>query len=198
MSRQLVLASTSVFRRQLLERLGLPFEVGAPDIDESRLPDEAPQDLVQRLARQKAEALAGQYPNALIIGSDQVACLDDLVLGKPGSHEKAREQLCRCSGRVVRFLTGLCLLDAATGQSQVCCDPFAVHFRDLAEAQIDNYLRREQPYNCAGSFKSEGLGIALFSRLEGDDPNSLVGLPLIRLVAMLEHYGVQVLGEALR
>lgn len=198
MSRQLVLASTSVFRRQLLERLGLPFEVGAPDIDESRLPDEAPQDLVQRLARQKAEALAARYPNALIIGSDQVACLDELVLGKPGCHEKAVEQLRRCSGRVVRFLTGLCLLDTATGRFQLCCDPFAVHFRDLTDTQIENYLKREQPYNCAGSFKSEGLGIALFSCLEGDDPNSLVGLPLIRLVAMLEHYGVQVLGEALR
>lgn len=189
----LVLASTSIFRSQLLERLGLPFVTAAPDIDESRLPDESPEALVQRLALQKAEAVASSYPNALIIGSDQVACLDELVLGKPGSHEKAREQLGRCSGRVVRFLTGLCLLDAATGRHQLCCEPFSVHFRNLSQEQIEAYLQREQPYNCAGSFKSEGLGIALFSRLEGDDPNSLVGLPLIRLIAMLEHYGLEVL-----
>jgi MAF protein len=190
----LVLASTSVFRSQLLERLGLPFVTAAPDIDESHLPDEPPEALVQRLALQKAEAVASSYPDALIIGSDQVACLDDLVLGKPGNHEKAREQLGCSSGRVVRFLTGLCLLDAATGKYQVCCEPFSVHFRNLSQEQIEAYLQREQPYNCAGSFKSEGLGIALFSRMEGDDPNSLVGLPLIRLIAMLEHFGVEVLG----
>lgn len=189
----LVLASTSVFRSELLQRLGLPFITAAPDIDESRLAGEAPEQLVQRLALQKAQAVANAHPNALIIGSDQVACLDDLILGKPGDHAAAVEQLDRCSGRAVSFFTGLCLLDPAQNRHQICCEPFHVHFRTLSKGHIEHYLQREKPYNCAGSFKSEGLGIALFSRLEGEDPSSLIGLPLIRLVAMLEEYGLAVL-----
>lgn len=189
----LVLASTSVFRSELLQRLGLPFVTAAPDIDESPLTGETPENLVQRLALHKAQAVAHSHPDALIIGSDQVACLDGLILGKPGNHAKALEQLGHCSGRVVSFFTGLCLLDPAQNRHQLCCEPFQVHFRTLSQQQIQSYLQREGPYNCAGSFKSEGLGIALFSRLEGDDPNSLIGLPLIRLIAMLESYGLQVL-----
>jgi septum formation protein len=193
MTRPIVLASTSPFRRQLLEKLGLAFETASPDTDETRAPGEAPEQLVCRLAEQKARAVAGAYPDALIIGSDQVACLDDQVLGKPGDHPCAVEQLSAASGRVVTFLTGLCLFNSATNRAQVICEPFRVHFRDLTPTQIENYLQREQPYRCAGSFKSEALGITLFSKLEGDDPNSLIGLPLIRLIAMLENEGVAVI-----
>ncbi|MEO5343375.1 MAG: Maf-like protein [Gammaproteobacteria bacterium SHHR-1] len=189
----LVLASTSPFRQQLLGRLGLPFATAAPDIDESSLPGETPQQLVLRLAEGKAQAVAEAFPDCLIIGSDQVACLDGQVLGKPGNHERAREQLRQAAGREVEFVTGLCLLNSASGRCQRACEPFRVQFRPLSQGQIEAYLLREQPYNCAGSFKSEGLGIALFSRLIGDDPNSLIGLPLIRLVAMLETEGVAVL-----
>jgi MAF protein len=190
----LVLASTSPFRRALLARLGLPFRTVAPAVDETRLPDEAPEALVLRLAEAKARAVAGEYPDALIIGSDQVACIDGDVLGKPGSRERAIDQLVQASGRTVTFYTGLCLLDADSGRTQVLCEPFRVHFRTLTRTRIEGYVERERPFNCAGSFKSEGLGIALFERLEGDDPSALVGLPLIRLVAMLEAEGVDVLG----
>ena len=189
----LVLASTSPFRRELLSKLRLPFETAAPDIDESPLPDEEPQSLVKRLSLEKAQAVAADYPRALIIGSDQVACVDNKVLGKPGSHEKAIEQLKLTSGKTVTFMTGLTLYDAASGNSKTLCEPFLAHLRKLTERQIDNYLQREQPYNCAGSFKSESLGIALFTRLEGEDPNALVGLPLIRLIDMLQQFGVDVL-----
>ena len=191
--RQLVLASTSPFRRELLERLGLVFETAAPQTDETRLPNESPEQLVRRLAEAKARAVAGKFPGALIIGSDQVAVNGDKVLGKPGEHATAVQQLQAAAGRRVTFLTGLCLLDAASGEAQVDLVPFSVDFRPLTDVQIENYLRREQPYNCAGSFKSEGLGIALFERLEGDDPNALIGLPLIRLIDMLSHAGVPVL-----
>ena len=166
----LVLASTSPYRRELLGRLGLPFSSARPDADESPLPGEAPE--------------------ALVIGSDQVAVLDDAVLGKPGTPERAREQLARASGRCVRFLTGLCLLDAASDEARVLVEPFTVHFRELDAARIARYVDAEQPYDCAGSFKSEGLGITLFTHLEGDDPNSLIGLPLIRLVDLLAERGV--------
>jgi septum formation protein len=193
MTHRLVLASTSPYRRQLLERLGLLFETAAPTIDESCLPGELPEALVQRLAEQKADTVAREYPNALIIGSDQVACLDGQVLGKPGTHQAAVAQLRMASGRLVEFFTGLCLKNSATGRSQVVCEPFRVHFRTLNDRQIEHYLERERPYQCAGSFKSEALGIALFTRLEGDDPNSLVGLPLIRLIAMLEDEQVNVI-----
>jgi MAF protein len=172
----------------------VPFTAASPDADETRRPDEPPQDLVQRLALAKAGAVAPAHPDALIIGSDQVACIDDRVLGKPGNRERAIEQLTGASGREVVFYTGLCLLNAVTGRTQVCCEPFRVHFRRLSRPRIEGYLDREQPFNCAGSFKSEGLGIALFERLEGDDPNALVGLPLIRLIGMLESEGMDLLG----
>lgn len=190
MSRTLVLGSTSAYRRELLERLHIPFLTAAPDIDETRLPDESAQDMVLRLSQQKAEAVAARYPDALIIGSDQCAVLGEQVLGKPGTHAKATEQLQASSGNTVQFLTGLCLLDSRDGSLQLDMIPFSVDFRVLTAAEIDNYLRREQPYNCAGSFKSEGLGISLFKRMHGDDPSALVGLPLIRLMEMLRLHGM--------
>jgi len=186
----LVLASTSPFRRTLLERLGIPFTTAKPCIDETRQPRETPQKMVLRLSEAKARAVAAAHPGSLIIGSDQVACIDETVLGKPGNRALAVEQLTRSSGRVVVFYTGLCLLNAATGCAQICCEPFRVHFRCLSPAQIAGYVDRERPFDCAGSFKSEGLGIALFERLEGDDPNALIGLPLIRLIGMLESEGI--------
>lgn len=185
--RPLVLASTSPYRRELLARLGVEFTTARPDVDETPLPGEAPEALVARLARAKAQAVAAAHPEALVIGSDQVAVLDGAILGKPGSHERAREQLLRASGREVRFLTGLALCDGERCAVEV--EPYGVVFRTLSEGQIERYLRREQPYDCAGSFKSEGLGIVLFERLEGEDPNALIGLPLIRLVRMLEAAG---------
>jgi len=192
-ARHLVLASTSPFRRELLGRLGIPFDTVAPDADETAAPGETPEELVIRLAEAKADAAAGRFPDSLIIGSDQVACIDDKILGKPGDRNRAIEQLQYASGRRVDFFTGLCVLDAANGRSSTICEPFRVHFRKLSDAQIKHYVDREAPFNCAGSFKSEGLGIALFERLEGDDPNALVGLPLIRLVDMLAAAGIEVL-----
>ncbi|MEA3638843.1 MAG: Maf family protein [Lamprobacter sp.] len=188
--RTLVLASTSPFRREMLSRLGLDFATAAPDCDETRLADEPAVALVQRLAESKARAVAAQFPEALIIGSDQVACLDDQVLGKPGTRERAFAQLRQASGRSLRFATGLCLYDARSDHAQVCCEPYQVHFRSLSDAEIASYIDREQPFGCAGSFKSEGLGIALFERLEGADPSSLIGLPLIRLCELLRAAGV--------
>lgn len=190
---QLILASSSPYRKELLHRLGLPFITITPQADETPLPGESPEALVARLASAKAHAVAHQHPDALIIGSDQVAVLENQILGKPGNHDNAAAQLGNASGKRVEFLTGLCLLNGATRRMQVNVIPFAVVFRVLSAAQIDNYLRREQPYNCAGSFKSEGLGIALFDKLEGEDPTALVGLPLISLVQMLEHEGVRVI-----
>ena len=189
----LVLASTSRFRRALLEKLGLPFVTLSPNVDETPQPDETPRQLVQRLAEAKARAAASAHPRALIIGSDQVACIDGAILGKPGSRERAVEQLARASGRTVIFYTGVCLLNSASERIHVACEPFHVHFRTLEPSQIQAYLEREQPYDCAGSFKSEGLGIALFRQLEGEDPNALIGLPMIRLVEMLAEEGVDVL-----
>lgn len=190
----LVLASTSPFRRALLERLGLRFETVAPAVDETRRPGEPPEALVVRLAEAKARAVAGEHPDALIIGSDQVACIGDRVLGKPGGREQAIAQLERTAGRSVLFLTGLCLLNGGSGSCRTLVEPFQVHFRKLTRSQIEGYVDREQPYGCAGSFKSEGLGIALFERLEGDDPNALIGLPLIRLIDLLSAEGLDVLG----
>ncbi len=191
--KSIVLGSTSPFRREILGKLGLPFDCAAPDIDESPLQGETPHQLVARLAEQKAKAVSSNHPDSLIIGSDQVAVLDEEILGKPGNHSRALEQLHRAVGKKVTFLTGLCLYNAQTGASQVEVVPFIVHFRPLTSSQIENYLQREQPYNCAGSFKSEGLGISLFERLEGEDPNTLIGLPLIRLIKMLEKEGVEVI-----
>jgi MAF protein len=191
--RHLVLASTSPFRRELLNRLGLAFETAAPDIDETRRPGEPPQTLVTRLAEAKARAVAAGFPTSVIIGSDQVACIGDAVLGKPGTRDRAIAQLQRASGGTVVFFTGLCVLDAASGKARTVVEPFRVHFRRLDAEQITRYVDREEPFNCAGSFKSEGLGIALFRRLEGDDPNALVGLPLIRLTEMLDEAGIPIL-----
>jgi len=177
----------------LLARLGLEFQCAAPDSDETPLPGEPPQELVVRLAGLKVAAVVQGHPDALIIGSDQVATLDGEILGKPDSHARTAQQ--RASGRRVTFHTGLCLLNGRTRETQCCCEPFHVHFRALSRAAIDDYLRREQPYNCAGSFKSVGLGICLFRRLEGDGPNALIGQPLIRLADMLANAGVEVLQE---
>ncbi len=191
--RRLILASTSPFRRDLLQRLGLPFTTRSPEADESRLAGEEAPALVARLAELKARSVARHEPGALVIGSDQVALLAGEIIGKPGNHEQATAQLRRASARSVTFYTGLCLFDAATDQRQLAVEAFKVVFRSLTPAMIERYLRREQPYQCAGSFKSEGLGIALFERLEGDDPTSLIGLPLIRLIRMLEAAGLAVL-----
>jgi septum formation protein len=190
---ELVLGSTSQFRKALLEKLGLPYSTVSPEVDETPLDDESPEQLVYRLSEAKARAVASSKPDALIIGSDQVAVIDGEILGKPGSHEKAVDQLRNASGREVTFLTGLCLLNSKTNVAQIEVVPFTVHFRELSDEQIENYLSSEKPYNCAGSFKSEALGISLFERLEGDDPNTLIGLPLIRLVRMLENEGVRVI-----
>ncbi|HSJ47551.1 MAG TPA: Maf family nucleotide pyrophosphatase [Gammaproteobacteria bacterium] len=187
---QIVLASTSPFRRELLSRLAIPFEIVSPEVDESPLPGETPEAMVQRLSEAKARAGAAQFPRALVIGSDQVAVVDGEVLGKPGDHERARAQLQKLSGRTVSFLTGLCLYNAASEMAETRLVPFRVRFRTLDEARIERYLRREQPYNCAGSFKSEGLGITLFKAMEGDDPTSLIGLPLITLTSLLAKAGV--------
>ena len=188
----LVLASSSPYRRELLERLRLPVTWSAPAIDESRHMGESAEALVRRLAEQKARALSPNHPQHLIIGSDQVAVLADQVLGKPHTFERAREQLLAASGKSVTFLTGLALLDSQSGDYQVDCIPFTVHFRDLSEAQITRYLQAEQPYDCAGSFKAEGLGVSLFRSTEGSDANSLIGLPLIRLVDMLHSAGIDI------
>ncbi len=187
----LVLASTSPYRAQLLEKLGLPFETASPEVDERRHEHESPVELVRRLAEAKARAVRERFPAALIIGSDQVACVEEEILGKPGSEEKAIAQLLRMRGRRVTFHTGLCLFNSAEDRVLVSCEDYHVHFRELNKHQVRRYVEKEQPFDCAGSFKSEGYGITLFSRLEGDDPNSLVGLPLIRLVEMLGVDGIE-------
>ena len=190
---KLVLASTSPFRREILEKLDVSFETMAPDVNEDILIDEIPEQLVARLAEAKARAVGQQRSNALVIGSDQVAVVDGQILGKPGNHEEATKQLRRASGERVSFLTGLCVFNTESKRVQLDVVPFNVIFRQLTDNQIENYLQKEQPYNCAGSFKSEGLGIALFERLEGDDPNTLIGLPLIRLTRMLESEGFPII-----
>lgn len=189
---RLVLGSTSPFRRDLLQRLQLPFHTAAPEVDERRMQNETAQALVQRLAEAKARAVAAANPDALIIGSDQVAVLDKEILGKPGDYTNAMAQLRAASGKRVEFLTGLCLYNSTSRNTQVDLVSYSVCFRTLDDARIARYLDREQPFNCAGSFKSEGLGISLFERMEGDDPTALIGLPLIRLVDMLANEGVTV------
>lgn len=193
MSRKLVLASTSPYRRELLGRLGLPFEVASPETDETPLPGEAPEATALRLSEAKARAVATAYPDALIIGSDQVAEMNGAIFGKPGTHERAVAQLRQLSGQTVNFFTGLCVLNSRTGVAEVCGVPTLVGFRQLSDGEIENYLRREPAYNCAGSAKSEGLGIALLSRIHGDDPNALVGLPLIALCELLRKQGMSIL-----
>ena len=187
----LVLASTSAFRRSLLLRLQIPFETAAPDVDESALPGEAPAATAERLSEAKARAVASRYPDALIIGSDQVACLGDRHFGKPGTRDRAMEQLRTMSGQTVVFHTGLCLFNAASGRIHRRCIPTEVRFRELSEAEIGRYLDKEDALNCAGSAKSEGLGISLLEYLRGDDPNALIGLPLIALSDMLRAEGVE-------
>jgi len=192
-SRPLVLASTSPYRRELLARLRLPFEVGAPGVNEAALPGEAARDTALRLAQLKARAVAPKYPGALVIGSDQVAALDGECLGKPGSHEMAVSQLRAMRGRRVTFHTALALLNTASGGLQLDEVPTAVYFRDCSDEEIERYLAAERPYDCTGSAKIEGLGIALVERMVSDDPSALMGLPLMRLTAMLKQEGVSVL-----
>lgn len=186
---RIVLASSSPWRRDLLSRLGLPFTCASPDIDERPLANEPPSALVHRLALAKAQRLADDFPQHLIIGSDQVAIFADQILGKPHSGQRAREQLRSFSGQRVRFLTGLALIDSRRGSHRVTHEHYDVIFRQLSEAEIETYVAREQPLDSAGSFRMEGLGITLFERLEGDDPNTLIGLPLIRLCQWLREAG---------
>lgn len=188
----LVLASSSPYRRELLARLRQPFTWAAPAIDETPFPEESAEALVRRLAEAKARALSELHPAHLIIGSDQVAVLGNQILGKPHDFSRARSQLMAASGASVTFLTGLALLNSASGHCQVDLVPFTVHFRALGEEQISRYLQAEQPYDCAGSFKAEGLGVSLFRATEGEDNTSLIGLPLIRLVQMLEREGIAI------
>lgn len=189
----IVLASSSPYRQQLLRTLGLDFTAISPDVDETQYKGESPEALVKRLAETKARAISDKFPKALIISSDQVAVLDNKIMGKPGNHAVAKEQLKAASGMRMNFLTSLCLLNTITDHVQLDIVPFSVQFRRLDDAQIESYLQKEQPYNCAGSFKSEGLGIALFDSLNGEDPNALIGLPLIRLVDMLKKEGLDIL-----
>lgn len=186
----IILGSSSPFRQQLLDRLGLAYSTVSPDVDETGVPGETPAGLVARLAEAKARAV-GAIHHGLIIGSDQVATIDDEILGKPGNHENATAQLSRLSGHRVNFLTGLCLLDTRRHELQVDVVPFQVTFRQLTADTIERYLQAEQPYSCAGSFKSEGLGITLFEEMSGTDPTALIGLPLIRLTGMLAKAGVE-------
>ncbi len=183
---KLILASTSPFRKAILDKLGIDFDTASPETDETALENETPQELVERLSIAKAKAIADKNENALVIGSDQVSVINDEIIGKPHTHENAVKQLRNASGKTVTFYTGLCLYNSSTQQYQSEVVPFNVIFRNLSHQQIENYLRKEEPYNCAGSFKSEALGIVLFKKLEGEDPNTLMGLPLIQLVAMLE------------
>jgi septum formation protein len=192
-SQPLVLASTSIYRSQLLSTLQIPFQTAAPDVDETPLPGESAEQTSWRLAQVKAQVVAKRFPDALIIGSDQVALLDGKQIGKPLNHDNAVLQLRSMRGKTVTFYTALSLLNAASGEMQTDVAITRVGFRNLGDGEIERYLKKEQPYHCAGSAKSEGLGIALISRIEGDDPNALIGLPLILLVGMLEKQGVRVL-----
>jgi septum formation protein len=188
---QLVLASTSIYRRELLLRLQLPFSVVAPDVDEAPLGGETPENTAGRLAELKARAVSELYPDALIIGSDQVAVLEGTHLGKPLTHENALRQLRFMSGKTVVFHTAVCLFNSSTNRVQNDVVASQITFRSLSDTQIERYLSREQPYHCAGSAKTEGLGIALIEQIRGDDPNALIGLPLISLVSMLAKEGVE-------
>jgi septum formation protein len=190
---KLILASSSPYRRELLERLQLPFSIISPDVDETPLPGERPEATALRLAQEKARKVAQSHPDALIIGCDQVATLDGLQLGKPLTHDNAVKQLRLMRGRSVIFHSALCLYNAATGTMQAENVVYEVRFRELSDEQIENYLLKEQPYHCAGSAKSEGLGIALIEWMRGDDPNALIGLPLIQLISMLKNEGVPVI-----
>ncbi|AYA39925.1 septum formation inhibitor Maf [Xenorhabdus nematophila] len=191
----IVLSSTSVYRRQLLEKIGLPFTCASPDIDESPQENENPEQLVMRLSYSKATALQKDYSNHLIIGSDQICVLGNKITGKPYNFANAFAQLKKASGNCVTFYTGITLFNSKTGNADTRCELFHVYFRDLSETEITNYLNKEEPFNCAGSFKSEGLGITLFEKLNGRDPNTLIGLPLITLTEMLIRQGINPLTE---
>ena len=193
MQTSLILASSSPYRQALLAKLGLPFESISPEIDETPLAGEQPQETALRLAQLKAKKIAESNPNALIIGCDQVATLDGMQLGKPISHENAVKQLQYQRGRRVTFHSALCLYNATTKHMQAEVVPYDVEFRNLTDTQIENYLRIEEPYNCAGSAKSEGLGIAVIASMTGSDPNALIGLPLIKLITMLQNEQVNVI-----
>jgi septum formation protein len=192
-SRPLILGSTSRYRQELLSRLRIPFDTDSPRVDETPQPGEQPADLARRLALAKAREVARRHPSAVVIGSDQVADLHGEPLGKPGTHERAVAQLQRMRGETVVFQTALAVVCLDTGFEQVDLAPVSVVFRPLSDAEIEHYLRTEQPYDCAGSAKSEGLGIALLERIDNDDPTALVGLPLIRTCRMIRAAGVHVL-----
>ncbi len=192
-SRQLILGSTSAYRRELLARLHIPFEVAAPDVDETPLPGEAPNEMAKRLSLAKARAVAVRFPQAVVIGSDQVADLNGLSLGKPGTHDKAVAQLRHMRGQTVVFQTAVAVVCLETGFEQRSLAAVRVKFRDLTNDEIENYLQIEKPYDCAGSAKSEGLGIALLDAIDSDDPTALIGLPLIRTCQMLRAAGVALL-----
>lgn len=190
---KIVLASSSPYRADLLKKLGLPFTQASPNIDETAFDNEAPTELVTRLAKSKAIILAEHNPDSLIIGSDQVAVIDDRILGKPGDTEKAFEQLSIASGNKVTFITGIALYNSRTQSIQHSVEFYNVYFRELTAEQISFYIEKEQPFDCAGSFKSEGFGVSLFKRMEGDDPNTLIGLPLIKLIELLNLENIDVL-----
>jgi septum formation protein len=194
--RKLILGSTSAYRRELLERLRIPFSIESPHVDETPTPGERPADLAVRLALAKAQAVAARFPDQVVIGSDQVADLDGQPLGKPGTHERAVAQLRQMRGKTVIFQTAVAVVCQQSGFCQQSLAPVKVVFRDLTDQEIENYLQAEQPYDCAGSAKSEGLGIALLERIDNDDPTALVGLPLIRTSALLRAAGVSLLGAA--
>lgn len=189
----LVLASSSTYRKSLLEKLYLNFICAAPDINETAKPDENPRKLALRLAQEKAKTLACDYPEHLIIAADQVAMLNHMQLEKPGNRHNAIQQLQLSSGSQVNFYTSICILNSATNETKSDIDTCTVHFKHLSDQQIQNYIDLEQPYDCAGSFKSEGLGIALFERIDGEDPNALIGLPLIKLIRLLNAFNIDVL-----
>ncbi len=194
-SRPLVLGSTSPYRRELLQRLQIPFDVAAPDVDETPMPDETPRGLAQRLALLKARAVASIFPHAVVIGADQVADLNGLSLGKPGNHENAVAQLRQMRGQTVVFQTAVAVVCLESGFEEAGLAAVRVKFRNLTDAEIENYLHAERPYDCAGSAKSEGLGVALLESIENDDPTALVGLPLIRTCKMIQAAGVALLGK---
>lgn len=189
---KLILASSSPYRKALLQRLDIPFSCRSPEIDESPLTEETPEQQVLRLAHTKAARIGEQDPDALVIGSDQLAVLDDCVLGKPGNQDNARRQLQQMSNKPVQFLTAICLLNTATGAKQLSCVRDTVYFRSLSTQQIDRYLVREQPFQCAGSFKSEAMGITLIEKIDSSDPTALIGLPLITLTEMLQNEGYNI------
>ena len=193
MKQILILASSSEYRRQLLQKLLIPFNSISPNVDESALAGEKPQETALRLAQEKAKKIGNEYPHALVIGCDQVATMDGEQLGKPLNHHNATKQLQKMRGREVVFHSALCLYNAAAGNMQAVVVPYLVKFRQLSDEQIESYLTKEQPYHCAGSAKSEGLGIALIERMLGEDPNALIGLPLIKLITMLHNEGINVI-----